>query len=197
MELPRKIVVGEKNISDIGAFLKSLEDPKSVSLISGNNVKKIVQKKIEKSLSTSKIKYIWHLAKTIDRKSIIEIEKNVLRNKSDLVIGIGGGRERNIRVNLNFDRMSAFGITVQDIVRAFRNEHIKLPGGFLIENSKEELLKLDLEYHSPEDVGNIIVAYTNNNPIKLKNIAQIEDDVSDLRNLARFQGKPAIGLGVV
>jgi len=103
MELPRKIVVGEKNISDIGAFLKSLEDPKSVSLISGNNVKKIVQKKIEKSLSTSKIKYIWHLAKTIDRKSIIEIEKNVLRNKSDLVIGIGGGRSVDIAKMIGFN----------------------------------------------------------------------------------------------
>ena len=50
MELPRKIVVGEKNIGDIGAFLKSLEDPKSVSLISGNNVKKIVQKKLKSLL---------------------------------------------------------------------------------------------------------------------------------------------------
>ena len=38
----------EKNISDIGTFLKSLEGPRSVSLISGNNVKKIVQRKIEK-----------------------------------------------------------------------------------------------------------------------------------------------------
>jgi len=108
MELPRKIVVGEKNISDIGAFLKSLEDPKSVSLISGNNVKKIVQKEIEKSLSTSKIKYIWHLAKTIDRKSIIEIEKNVLRNKSDLVIGIGGGRSVDIAKMIGFNIDKSF-----------------------------------------------------------------------------------------
>ena len=103
MELPRKIVVGEKNIGDIGTFLKSLEDTKSISLISGNNVKKIVQKKIEKSLSTSKIKYIWHLAKTIDRKSIIEIENKVQRNKSDLVIGIGGGRSVDIAKMIGFD----------------------------------------------------------------------------------------------
>ena len=103
MELPRKIVVGEKNIGDIGAFLKSLEDPKSVSLISGNNVKKIVQKKIEKSLSTSKIKYIWHLAKTIDKKSIIEIENKVRQNKSDLVIGRGGGRAVDIANMIGFN----------------------------------------------------------------------------------------------
>ena len=53
MELPRKIVVGEKNIGDIGSFLKSLVDPKNVSLISGNNVKKIVQKKIDTYLKLS------------------------------------------------------------------------------------------------------------------------------------------------
>ncbi len=56
MELPRRIVVGEKNIGDIGKFLKSLKNTKEVSIISGNYVKKIVQKKINRSLSASKIK---------------------------------------------------------------------------------------------------------------------------------------------
>ncbi len=47
MELPRQIVVGEKNIDDIGDFLRSLTETTKVSLISGSNVKKIVQKKIK------------------------------------------------------------------------------------------------------------------------------------------------------
>jgi len=47
MELPRRIVVGEKNIDDIGKFLKSLKNTKEVSIISGNHVKKIVQKKLK------------------------------------------------------------------------------------------------------------------------------------------------------
>ena len=42
MELPRQIVVGEKNIDRVGEFLKSLCKPKKVSIISGKNVKKIV-----------------------------------------------------------------------------------------------------------------------------------------------------------
>ena len=42
MELPRLIVVGEKNISEFGEFLVSLRKPKKVSLISGINVKKIL-----------------------------------------------------------------------------------------------------------------------------------------------------------
>ena len=60
MELPRRIVVGGKNIDGIGKFLKSLKNTKEVSIVSGNNVKKIVQKKINRSLSASKIKKTWY-----------------------------------------------------------------------------------------------------------------------------------------
>ena len=66
MEMPRQIVVGEKNIDDIGSFLNSLKKTKKISLVSGSNVKKIVQKKIEASLIASKIKCYWYLAKTND-----------------------------------------------------------------------------------------------------------------------------------
>ena len=109
---------------------------------------------------------------------------------------IGGEQERNIRVNLDFDRMSAFGITVQDIVLAFKNEHIKLPGGFLIDNIKEDLLKLDLESHNVEEIENIIITYDGNRAIKLRDISEIKDDVRDLRSMGRFNGDPSIGIGV-
>ena len=103
MELPRKIVVGEKNIADIGNFLKSLKSTKKVSLISGSNVKKIVQKKIQKHFDLAKIENIWYLAKTNDTKSIRDIEKKVSQNKSDLIIGVGGGRSVDIAKMIGFN----------------------------------------------------------------------------------------------
>ena len=103
MELPRKIVVGEKNIANIGNFLKSLKNTKKVSLISGSNVKKIVQKKIQKHFDLAKIENIWYLAKTNDTKSIRDIEKKVSQNKSDLIIGIGGGRSVDIAKMIGFN----------------------------------------------------------------------------------------------
>ncbi len=103
MELPRKIVVGEKNIADIGNFLKSLKNTKKVSLISGSNVKKIVQKKIQKHFDLAKIENIWYLAKTNDTKSIRDIEKKVSQNKSDLIIGVGGGRSVDIAKMIGFN----------------------------------------------------------------------------------------------
>jgi len=103
MELPRQIVLGDKNIGDIGNFLNSLKKTKKVSLISGGNVKKIVQKKIEASLIASKIKSSWYLAKTNDQKTIQYIEKKVRLSKSELVIGIGGGRSVDIAKLIGFN----------------------------------------------------------------------------------------------
>ena len=60
MELPRQIVVGEKNIGQVGEFLRSLSNPKKVSIISGKNVKKIIGKQIDQSLKDAKNS--WHLA---------------------------------------------------------------------------------------------------------------------------------------
>ena len=103
MELPRLIVVGEKNIGKIGNFLKSLNDAKKVSLISGSNVKKIVQKKIDESLASSNIKKSWYLSKINDAKSIKEIEKNIRKNKTNLLIGVGGGRSVDIAKMIAFN----------------------------------------------------------------------------------------------
>jgi len=92
MELPRLIEIGEKNIEDFGKFLNSLNKPKKVSLIAGTNVQKILRKKIEKSLKSKKIQFIWHTSKDNQIKSLNKIQKDVKKDNSDLIVGIGGGR---------------------------------------------------------------------------------------------------------
>ena len=92
MELPRLIEIGEKNIGDFGKFLKSLNKPKKVSLICGTNVQKVLKVKIEKSLKIKKIQFVWHTSIDNQIKSINKIEKNVKKDKSNLIVGIGGGR---------------------------------------------------------------------------------------------------------
>jgi len=92
MELPRLIEIGEKNIGSFGEFLNSLNRPKKVSLISGTNVQKVLKTKIEKSLKIKKIQFVWHTSTDNQIKSINKIEKDVKKDNSDLIVGIGGGR---------------------------------------------------------------------------------------------------------
>ena len=103
MELPRQIVVGEKNIDRVGEFLKSLCKPKKVSIISGKNVKKIVGGKIDNSLKKSRIRGTWHLAVSNQINALKDVEKKVQSDKSDLIIGLGGGRSVDVAKLCSFN----------------------------------------------------------------------------------------------
>lgn len=103
MELPRLIVVGEKNINEFGEFLFSLNKPKKVSLISGVNVKKILKQKIEKSLKEKQIKFVWHTSKDNQISTLNQIQKDVKKDHSDLVAGIGGGRSVDTAKMVSFN----------------------------------------------------------------------------------------------
>lgn len=103
MELPRQIVVGEKNIDEFGGFLYNLIKPKKVSLISGIHVKKILKQKIEKSLKAKKIKFVWHTSTDNQITTLNKIEKDVKKDNSDLVAGIGGGRSVDTAKMVSFN----------------------------------------------------------------------------------------------
>lgn len=96
MELPRKIVIGENNIGDIGKFIADLANPKKVSVVSGDQVRKITYKKVANSLAASKIKNIWHISISNDAKAIQKTVNEIRKDHSDLIIGIGGGRSVDI-----------------------------------------------------------------------------------------------------
>ncbi len=128
--------------------------------------------------------------------------ENVLKKELETIPGVGqvqlgGQRERQIRVNLSPALMAAYRITPQDIFQAFARQHVQLPGGFVTGRDTEFQLKLDLEFHSVAALSRMIVAWRDGAPIRLGAIAQVTDGLADKRELARFDGQPALGLGLV
>ena len=127
---------------------------------------------------------------------------NVIKKQLETIDGvgevrIGGRRDRTIRVNLLPARMAALGVAAQDVSDAFGREHIQVSGGFLVGRATEHLLKLDLEFHRLDDLAAMIVGYKDGAPVRLRDIAEIEDGLADFRQLARLNGKPAVGIGIV
>jgi HAE1 family hydrophobic/amphiphilic exporter-1 len=146
---------------------------------------------------------IW-LALQGDRttQQLNQYARQVVKKRLETVAGvgqviIGGERRRNIRVNLDLDRMAGLGVTAQDVRNAFRTEHVQLPGGFLVSGTGERLIKLDLEYHSPEALGELIVRYGDGAPVRLRDVGSVEDGLADDRQIIRFNGQPSVGIGIV
>ena len=127
---------------------------------------------------------------------------NVLKKKFETINGvgevtIGGRRDRVIRVYIKPERMAAYKLTANDVITAFNREHVQLPGGFLVSSQAEQLLKLDLEFHKITDLANMVIVDKVGAPIRLKDVATLEDGISDNRQIARYNGKPTVGIGMV
>ncbi|MES2012779.1 MAG: efflux RND transporter permease subunit [Pseudomonadota bacterium] len=127
---------------------------------------------------------------------------NVLKKKFETISGVGevtlgGRRDRVIRVSVSPERMAAYKLTANDLISAFNREHVQLPGGFLVSSQAEQLLKLDLEFHNIKDLAELVVLTKAGVPIRLKDVATVEDSITDNRQVARYNGKPTVGLGMV
>ena len=128
--------------------------------------------------------------------------RNILKKQLETIDGVGevrlgGRRDRTIRINLLIDKMSSLNITANDVVSAFNREHLQLPGGYLVKDQSEKMFKLDLEYHKVKELNQLVIAYRSDGPVKIKDIAQVEDGLEDFRETARFNSNPSVGLGIV
>jgi HAE1 family hydrophobic/amphiphilic exporter-1 len=136
------------------------------------------------------------------QQQLNQYARNIIKKRLETIDGVGevrlgGRRDRTIRVNILPARLAALNVTAQDLVAAFGREHIQMPGGFVTGAKTEYLLKLDMEFHQPSELGEMIVAYRDGAPIRLKQVAEIEDGLADYRQMARFNGEPTVGIGIV
>ncbi len=109
---------------------------------------------------------------------------------------VGGGRERKMRVDLDLERMAALQVSVDDVIAAFAREHIQLPGGYLVDGMVEKLLHLDLEYHSSEELEQLVVFWRGQLPVVLGDVARVSDGLEDMRSLARLNGVDGVAIAV-
>ncbi len=158
---------------------------------------------IIQKIDTNASAVIW-LALSGDRtiQQLNLYANNILKKKFETIDGVGevtlgGRRDRVIRVNIQPERMAAYKLTANDLIAVFSREHVQLPGGFLVSEQSEKLLKLDLEFHSIRDLNEMVVSTKAGVPIRLKDVAIVEDSITDNRQVARYNGKPTVGLGMI
>lgn len=127
--------------------------------------------------------------------------RDVLRDRIQSVPGVGevsmgGFLDRNMRIWLKLGELEARQLTVDDILSALQREHVEIPVG-RIETAQRELnVRMVGEALSAEEFGRIVVAYRNEAPVTLSDVAIIEDGLEDIRRMARANGVTAIGLGI-
>src|SRR5213594_2331346 len=111
--------------------------------------------------------------------------------------GIFGERRYSMRVWVQPDALSARGLTVQDVENAIVSRNVEIPAG-RIESTRREFSVRSLgELKTPREFGELAVASQGTQLVKLKDVARVELGPEDDRSIFRYNGSPAVAIGVV
>jgi len=111
---------------------------------------------------------------------------------------IGGERRYSIRIWIDNARLTAQTLTIADVSAALRRENVDIPSGRVESTDREFTVRTLGELATADEFGELIVANDQaGNPIKLRDLGTVEVGPEDERKLVRFNGVPAVGLGVL
>ena len=125
----------------------------------------------------------------------------ILKEQLQRIEGVGalriaGMRLRQGRIWLDADKLRAYQIAPGDVAQALMLENVEIPGGRIESDTKEYSIKIKGEFKRIQDFNDLIVAYYRGAPVRIRDIGRAEDGMEEKRNLARFNGKPCVSIGV-
>ena len=125
----------------------------------------------------------------------------VLKEQLQRINGVGairlvGTRLRQVRIWLDAAKLNAYQITAHDVMNALQKENVELPGGRIESDSKEFSINVKGEIRKVSEFNGLIIAYHKGAPVKIRQVGRAEDGMEEKRTIARFNGMPAIGIGI-
>ncbi|HWM92703.1 MAG TPA: efflux RND transporter permease subunit [Thermoanaerobaculia bacterium] len=134
-------------------------------------------------------------------RDITEFADKVLKRQLESTFGVGqvrivGGQPRQINVVAETERLAAMGLTVADLVRALQAQNVQIPGGQVEQGLRDLTLRTYGRVETPAQFGDISIAPRNGYPVKVRDVARVEDSVAEPESIARVDGKPAVVLQV-
>jgi multidrug efflux pump len=153
-------------------------------------------------INAQAIMWISLFSKTRNVFELIDVSSNVITPRLETVPGVGrvqsgGSNSLAMRVELDRELLAAHGVGVADVVRALRTQNVEIPGGRVEGKWREFVVKTQGEFNSPEGFASLIVAYRNESPVRLGDVATVRHGFVNERTRANFNGIRTVGMGII
>lgn len=132
-------------------------------------------------------------------REVTEVADKKIKERIESINGVGqvrmiGGRDREIQVWVDPDKMRAYNVPVPEVTNAVRQQNLEFPGGRVDEGKTELTVRTMGKLTKPEDFNEIIVANRGGYNVKVKDIGYVQDGTEEVRTEARLNGNPAVVL---
>jgi HAE1 family hydrophobic/amphiphilic exporter-1 len=136
-----------------------------------------------------------------DPKELTEIVDTRIKQPLETINNVGGiefngGRRRQIQLLLDGDRLTAYGLTADQVRNAVERQNVEIPGGQFIAGASEIALRTMGRLTNILDFSRIILSQQNGSVITFGDIGRVSDTVQEIRQIARVDGQPSVSLEV-
>jgi HAE1 family hydrophobic/amphiphilic exporter-1 len=134
-------------------------------------------------------------------REVTDVADKQIKRLIESINGVGnveivGGRQREVQVWVDPDKMRAYNVTAADIANAVRLQNMELPGGRIEAGQREFTVRTMGRIPDPAQFNNLVVSDRGPYAVKISDIGYVEDGAEEQRTEARLNGQPAVTLVV-
>ncbi len=134
----------------------------------------------------------------LDLRQIIEdqVKDRIERIPGVAALDIFGGLNREIHVDLKAVQLKALGLSTNLILNSLRRENRNIPAGLFEQGDLEVLVRTQGEFLSLDEIRNTVITIRNGTPIRISDIADVQDSWQEVRQTVRINGKPGVRISI-
>jgi multidrug efflux pump len=173
-----------------------------VSRVRGALPREVLDPVVQKTEADARpVMWVSLFSETRNRLELTDYAERNLKDRLQSVPGVAYvlvfGSRYNMRIWLDPERIAAYGLTPADIEDALNRQNVEIPAGRIESQSREFTVTSETDLRTAEQFNNLIVRDTGTFLVRLRDVGHAELAGDSTRFSARYNGKDAIGLGVV
>src|SRR3569832_1715888 len=169
-----------------------------------NRLPQAIEEPVIAKVEADAFPVIW-LAFTSDTLNPLQINdyvNRIVKPRLQTVTGVAdvriyGERRYAMRVWLDPDKLAGYRLTAQDIEDAVKRSNLEVPAGRIESQQREFSFTSQTDLVRPAQFGEIVVKSVNGFPVKIRDVARVEEAAADERSAVRLNGRYAISAGVI
>lgn len=131
------------------------------------------------------------------RVAEVEVRRKLLGIQGVAQVVALGGLERQYQVLADPQRLERYDLTLDDLIAAIRQGNKNVPGGYVIGQGQESLVRVLGRSHDEEDLAEITVTLRGGHPVRVRDVADVKLGGALPRGTGSYNGEPAVVLSIV
>lgn len=124
------------------------------------------------------------------------LEEDLERIDGVLEAKLSGGREREIHVEVDPNRLAHYRLSLGDVIGAIADENVNVPGGDVRAGDANVLLRVPGEFEEPSEIEDVAIKRVGDRPVFVRDVARVVDGFADRETYARMNGAPSVTIAV-